>query len=48
MLYPVRDGAPYVGRLHLLLQDVSPVRESTPFFRGICLRVNLTKTGKRP
>ena len=34
--------------LHLLLQDVSPVRESTPFFRGIRLRVNLTKTGKRP
>ena len=34
--------------LNLLLQDVAPVREDAPFFRGIRLRINLTKTGKRP
>ena len=34
--------------LNLLMQDVSPVRESAPFFRGIRLRVHLTKTGKQP
>jgi hypothetical protein len=33
--------------LNLLAQDVTPLRTDAPYFRGIQLRVNLTKTAKK-